>query len=96
MSWENSGTDDVLFGARKLVLTVADGMADLMDVMDPAQCLRYGVDREGNPVERDPDVMTTLDFLALWEPKLRRANSALHEVAARVRDMEVANAEPTE
>ena len=84
MSWENSRTTDVLFGARKLVLAVADGMDTLMDVMDPAQCLRYGTDRQGNPIERDPDEFTTLDFLAVWVGKLRRANSALYEVSSRI------------
>ena len=41
-------------------------------------------DRQGNPIERDPDEFTTLDFLAIWVGKLRRANSALYEVSSRI------------
>lgn len=84
MSWENSRTTDVLFGARKEVLSVVDTMEQVMDVMDPNQCLRHGYDRQGNPIERDPDEFTTLDFLAIWVGKLRRANSALYEVSSRI------------
>ena len=83
MSWENSDTADVLWGARKLVLSVIDSMDVLMDVIDPIGCYRNGVDRYGEPLERVPDEYTTLDFLCEWSGRLRRANSALHEVALR-------------
>lgn len=85
--WEQSQTDDVLWGARKLVLSVAEGIDMLMDIIDPNQCERYGYDRNGEPLEREADTYTTLDFLTIWEGKLRRANSALYEVSDRLKEV---------
>lgn len=85
--WKRSDTDDVLWGARKLVLAVAEGIDQLMDVIDPNQCERYGYDRYGEIIERDADTYTTLDFLSVWEGKLRRANSALYEVQDRLKEV---------
>jgi hypothetical protein len=85
--WQRSETADVLWGARKLVLAVTDGIDQLMDVIDPIGCYRQGVDRYGEPLERESDVYTTLDFLFMWEGKLRRANSALYEVADRLKEV---------
>lgn len=86
--WQRSETADVLWGARKLVLAVAEGIDQLMDVIDPIGCYRQGVDRYGEPLEREADTYTTLDFLAVWEGKLRRANSALYEVSDRMKRMD--------
>lgn len=88
MSWEQSKTEDVLWGARKLVLSVAEGIEQVMDVIDPNQCERYGYDRTGEPLEREGDTYTTLDFLFMWEGKLKRANSALYEVGERMKPMQ--------
>ena len=85
--WQQSRTEDVLWGARKLVLSVTEGIDMLMDIIDPNQCERYGYDRNGEPLERESDVYTTLDFLTIWEGKLRRANSALYEVSARLKEV---------
>ena len=85
--WEQSQTDDVLWAARKLVLAVAEGMDMVMDIIDPNQCERYGCDRNGEPLEHESDVYTTLDFLFMWEGMLRRANSALYEVSARLKEV---------
>ena len=89
--WQRSETADVLWGARKLVLAVAEGIDQLMDVIDPIGCYRNGVDRYGEPLEREADTYTTLDFLTVWEGKLRRANSALYEVSDRMKRMEVSD-----
>lgn len=86
--WKRSQTDDVLWGARKLVLSVAEGIEQVMDVIDPNQCERYGYDRTGEPLEREGDTYTTLDFLTIWEGKLKRANSALYEVSDRLKAMQ--------
>lgn len=88
MSWENSETQDMLWGARKLVLSVAEGMSTVMDVIDPLQCERYGSDRDGEPIERDPDTYTTLDFLFMWEGKLKRVNGMLYELTDRLKALE--------
>ena len=87
MSWDMSETPDMIFAARKLVLSVTDSMDVLMDVIDPNQCERNGFDRYGNPLERDGESYTTLEFLDVWTGKLRRANSALREIEMRVKEV---------
>ena len=84
MSWENSETRDMLRGTRKLVLSVAEGMDMLMDIIDPLQCERYGVDRDGEPLDSDPDTYTTLEFLFMWGGKLKRVNGMLYELNDRI------------
>ena len=83
--WSKSETEDVLWGARRLVLSVIDGVEDIMDLIDPIGCYRDGVDRYGEPLERDNETFTLLEFLSLWRGKLRRANSAMREVSLRMR-----------
>lgn len=86
-NWQHSDTGDVLWGARKLVLSVADGIEDMMDIIDPIGCYRNGVDRYGEPLERDNETFTLLDFLGIWHGKLRRANSGMREVSLRMREV---------
>lgn len=82
--WQRSETEDVLWGARKLVLAVAEGIDQVMDVLDPIGCYRQGLDRYGKPLEREDYRLDLLDFLGVWEGKLRRANSALWTVQGRI------------
>lgn len=82
--WERSETRDMLWAARKQVLTMASTMEELMDVIDPIGCERQGLDRYGEPIEREGDTYTTLDFLYIWVGKLRTVNSALREVSFRL------------
>lgn len=63
MSWENSKTTDIVWGARKEVLSARDVIQTLMDILDPIGCERQGLDRYGEPLEREEDTFTTLDFL---------------------------------
>lgn len=86
-NWKHSDTGDVLWGARKLVLSVADGIEDMMNIIDPIGCYRNGVDRYGEPLERDNETFTLLDFLSIWHGKLRRANSGMREVSLRMREV---------
>lgn len=76
MSWERSKTTDVLWGARKLILTAASAIEVRMDQIDPTGEERYA-DDEG-------DGESTLGFLFTIDGMLRRANSALHEVEGRM------------
>lgn len=86
MSWENSKTTDIVWGARKEVLSARDVIQTLMDILDPIGCERQGLDRYGEPLEREEDTFTTLDFLCELDEKLGRANSALREVGSRLND----------
>ena len=86
MSWERSKTTDVLWGARKEVLAALDVIKTLMDILDPIGCERQGLDRYGEPLEREENTFTTLDFLCELDEKLGRANSALREVGSRLSD----------
>jgi len=89
VSWENSDTRDVLRGARNLVLSVANTMDVMMDEKDPLGCLRLGEDRDGEPLPpEDMDEYGALGLMYVMEGRLRRANSALHEVLMRMDEWE--------
>ena len=81
MSWENSETRDVLWGARRCVLTASSAVEVRMDQMDPT-----GQER----IQPDYDASTQLSFLYEVGHLLARANEALREVQRR---MEVADGE---
>lgn len=88
MSWEQSKTSDVLWGARKEVLAARSVIESMVNVLDPIGCERNGLDRYGNPIEHDGEHFTTLELLCEVDGKLARANSALHEVSFRIGDLE--------
>lgn len=92
MSYGSSKTSDVLWGARKEVLSVMDVVEFMLDVKDPVGCLRNGVDRDGEPLDTDPDTFTLVEMLDRMSWKLSRANAAMREVEFRLSDMERRNA----
>lgn len=85
MSWENSKTEDMLWGARKLALAVAGGIESVLDAKDPTGMRRQGMEPDGTPMGWDADAAPTMvEFLDDWGGKLRRLNSMLWEISSRM------------
>ena len=88
MSWENSKSSDVLWGARKEVLTAKSVLETMMDVLDPTHEKRDEIYNYGHNYELNGENFTLLEMLNELDTKLRRANSAMREVEFRLSDME--------
>ena len=83
MSWENSGTADLLRAARRLVMEVDRAMDFRMDAIDPTHELRDAI-YEGEPDETYDLRIGEVGTLWLASEKLGRANSALWELERRL------------
>ena len=88
MSWENSKSSDVLWGARKEVLTAKSVLETMMDVLDPTHEERDEIYNYGHNYELNGENFTLLEMLNELDTKLGRANSAMREVEFRLSDME--------
>lgn len=62
---------DRLWEARKRVLACLSDVESLLEIADPTGEERY----------EDSDEPRVLDFLVLWQGRLKAANSILHELA---------------
>jgi len=88
MSWENSKSSDVLWGARREVLTAKSVLETMMDVLDPTHEERDEIYNYGHNYELNGENFTLLEMLNELDSKLGRANSAMREVEFRLSDME--------
>jgi hypothetical protein len=88
MSWENSKSSDVLWGARKEVLTAKSVLGTMMDILDPSGEERDELYNYGHNYELNGENFTLLEMLNELDTKLGRANSAMREVEFRLSDME--------
>ena len=88
MSWENSKSSDVLWGARREVLTAKSVLETMMDVLDPTHEERDEIYNYGHNYELNGENFTLLEMLNELDTKLGRANSAMREVEFRLSDME--------
>lgn len=84
MSWENSKTEDMLWGARKEVLAAKSVLETIMDVLDPGSEERDAIYSNGHDWEAHGEDVTLLELLYEVSWKLGRANSALREVSWRM------------
>lgn len=75
MAYNNSKTSDVLWGARKEILTSMSAIEVRLDQMDPTGEDRY---------EDDPEATGQLSFLMVILGQLKRANGAIREVEFRL------------
>ena len=88
MSWEKSKSSDVLWGARKEVLSAKSVLETMMDVLDPTHEERDEIYNYGHNYELNGENFTLLEMLNELDTKLGRANSAMREVEFRLSDME--------
>lgn len=88
MSWENSKSSDVLWGARREVLSAKSVLETMMDVLDPTHEERDEIYNYGHNYELNGENFTLLEMLNELDTKLGRANSAMREVEFRLSDME--------
>ena len=88
MSWENSKSSDVLWGARKEVLSAKSVLGTMMDILDPSGEERDELYNYGHNYELNGENFTLLEMLNELDTKLGRANSAMREVEFRLSDME--------
>lgn len=88
MSWEKSKSSDVLWGARKEVLSAKSVLETMMDVLDPTHEERDDIYNYGHNYELNGENFTLLEMLNELDTKLGRANSAMREVEFRLSDME--------
>lgn len=82
MSWENTKDTDLLWAARKCVLTASSAIEVRMNQMDPTDELRYAEDLEAE---------SQLSFLFEVQRLLSRTNSALWELERRLADADAAD-----
>ena len=88
MSWGSSKSSDMLWGARKEVLSAMSVLDTMMDILDPSGEERDEIYNYGHNYELNGENLTTLELLNELDTKLGRANSAMREVERRLSDME--------
>lgn len=88
MSWEKSKSSDVLWGARREVLSAKSVLGTMMDILDPSGEERDELYNYGHNYELNGENFTLLEMLNELDTKLGRANSAMREVEFRLSDME--------
>lgn len=88
MSWANSKSSDVLWGARKQVLAAMNVIDTMMDVLDPGREERDEYYNNGHNFDLYGESLPLIEMLFEINNKLGRANSAMREVEFRLCDME--------
>lgn len=68
-----SSATDELWEARKRVLAVASDIETLLDIADPTGQERYA--------DHDGEGFGMMEFLTLWQGRLKAANSMMLEVS---------------
>lgn len=88
MSWEKSKPSDVLWGARKEVLTANSFLETVMDMYDPTHEERDEIYNYGHNFEVNGVDFTLVEMLYEVSCKLGRANSAMLALERHLSDIE--------
>ena len=88
MSWEKSKPSDVLWGARREVLTAKSVLGTMMDILDPSGEERDELYNYGHNYELNGENFTLLEMLNELDTKLGRANSAMLALERHLSDIE--------